>query len=776
MAEKVKSYEVGFKFKANLNQLKKIKEQINGFRSFQLSQAERTLKRISRAEKDSSNHSDALRKNEIKGIKGNISKKDKLSSDSNKKEISEQRKTIARKNAILSKNLRKRFKEEQKLEEQSRKASVRRTVDAVNRITQKSSPVSGKVRKVPKREIPVDASSTVLADKLRKELELVKKINAERKKQKVDKTVSSVDKITSSGQSDTVRAKNTAYYAKMEAAAQARISNSVRKQARDREAIVRRIQNSYYYMKQSESELEKTMQTRIKNILLEGKTAEEIKRRVAIEKTAFRDTKKYEQSLKRRKFLLDRLSTSAKQLAGNMVGAFAVFQASKSIMRSARDMQSFRVAMDSVSNSVEEGGENFKWVRSEAYRLGLDLKGAARGFSQILAAGQGKYTTDQMRDIFSGVTEAATAMHLSQEDVNGTIIAIQQMMSKGKVQAQELRLQLGNRLSPAFRLFAKAMGVSTQQLDKLMQQGKVFSSEVLPKFAKQLHMFAASGLEAAMKTWVVQMGRMRTSMVDASDQMVNMSAAGDGLVDLFGSIMSFFKKNKGTWVGLGNLIGSLLHILAAGIKIVTPILQVFGDTLNLATKLLGGFSVALIIPLAGIFKLRGAMWALATAEAAAFDTAKVMTFFTMLKAQIAIISAKLAPFIALYGVMDELSNSFTGKKQGLMSQGATLPTLMKDHPFLSALGLLAAPQGTTMVSALQNANFSGKYFRGELQSNNNQSQPMPTQNNQGGGNTTTTPQPQVTVNIDGEEVSSHVVRSDQMKQAVDDRIDHKIGG
>ena len=47
------------------------------------------------------------------------------------------------------------------------------------------------------------------------------------------------------------------------------------------------------------------------------------------------------------------------------------------------------------------------------------------------------------------------------------------MISKGKVQAEELRGQLGERLPSAFQLAAKAMGMTTAQLDKFMADGKL---------------------------------------------------------------------------------------------------------------------------------------------------------------------------------------------------------------------------------------------------------------------------------------------------------------
>jgi tape measure domain-containing protein len=68
--------------------------------------------------------------------------------------------------------------------------------------------------------------------------------------------------------------------------------------------------------------------------------------------------------------------------------------------------------------------------------------------------------------------------------------AFTQMASKGRVQAEELRGQLGDRLPGAEQMFADALGVNTQQLDKLMKNGKLLSKDVLPRVSAQMKKMA----------------------------------------------------------------------------------------------------------------------------------------------------------------------------------------------------------------------------------------------------------------------------------------------
>jgi tape measure domain-containing protein len=86
-------------------------------------------------------------------------------------------------------------------------------------------------------------------------------------------------------------------------------------------------------------------------------------------------------------------------------------------------------------------------------------------------------------------------MGLSAEDTEGIFLALGQMISKGTVQAEELRGQLGERLPGAFNLAAQAMGVTTAQLDKMLQNGQVVAKDFLPKFANELDKVYSAGVQ-----------------------------------------------------------------------------------------------------------------------------------------------------------------------------------------------------------------------------------------------------------------------------------------
>lgn len=88
--------------------------------------------------------------------------------------------------------------------------------------------------------------------------------------------------------------------------------------------------------------------------------------------------------------------------------------------------------------------------------------------------------------VFESVAKAGAVLGLSTETQSRAFTALQQIMSKGKVSAEELKGQLGDALPGAVTIMAKALGVGTGELQKMLERGEVMADDALPKFAREL--------------------------------------------------------------------------------------------------------------------------------------------------------------------------------------------------------------------------------------------------------------------------------------------------
>lgn len=147
-----------------------------------------------------------------------------------------------------------------------------------------------------------------------------------------------------------------------------------------------------------------------------------------------------------------------------------------------------------------DAANQMSFVRKEANRLGLDFVMAADAYKGIAAAAKGTAISNlDVQQTFLGVSEAATALQLTSEQSQGALLAISQIISKGKVSMEELRGQLGERIPGAMQIAARSMGVTTAELEKLVARG-IPAEKFIPRFAAQMRKeFGPAAVDASKK-------------------------------------------------------------------------------------------------------------------------------------------------------------------------------------------------------------------------------------------------------------------------------------
>ncbi|PJK29339.1 tape measure protein [Minwuia thermotolerans] len=197
------------------------------------------------------------------------------------------------------------------------------------------------------------------------------------------------------------------------------------------------------------------------------------------------------------------------------LAAFGALRVARSIAETGVAVESMTNALAVATGSAEAGADAMAFVRAEADRLGLSLRPAIESFTALAAATRGTaIDAGQTREIFTAVSEAMAVLGRSSNETERALLAIQQVISKGKVSAEELRGQLGEVLPGAFQVAARAMGVSTQALSDMLEQGELFSDDFIPRFARQLRAEFADGVTGAAESARAAFNRFGTTIFD----------------------------------------------------------------------------------------------------------------------------------------------------------------------------------------------------------------------------------------------------------------------
>ena len=140
-----------------------------------------------------------------------------------------------------------------------------------------------------------------------------------------------------------------------------------------------------------------------------------------------------------------------------------------------------------AANGQEEYNKLLKTARSISQDYAISLKETIGGFSQVaVAARANNLTLKETETIFRGLVSAGIAFGKSQQDIDAIVRATVQVLSKGKLSAEELQGQIGERLPGAVAKFAEATGRSLPQLAADLKAGTVQISDFVDFSRKNL--------------------------------------------------------------------------------------------------------------------------------------------------------------------------------------------------------------------------------------------------------------------------------------------------
>jgi len=288
---------------------------------------------------------------------------------------------------------------------------------------------------------------------------------------------------------------------------------------------------------------------------------------------------------------------------------FAAIQGVNRVLQAASEMQATESRLNVVTDDDPQAtADELQWVRNEADRLGFSIQTLASEWSKFAVSAQASnFTMDQTRKIFTSVSEAGRVLRLDSQRMERVFVALTQMMSKGTIQMEELRQQLGEHIPGAFALMAEAAGVSGAELSKMMESGQL-TSDYLLKFADVLDQRFGGQLSNSMKSLQAEMGRFQTAVTIALNKIADAGTL-DAFTDALRELQEYLRSDDAQiWFDrLGKAIAGAIELLMGflrGIDLVISALVALGSWRGAAHLVkLGAAISGLIVEMGG---LRGA--------------------------------------------------------------------------------------------------------------------------------------------------------------------------
>lgn len=353
---------------------------------------------------------------------------------------------------------------------------------------------------------------------------------------------------------------------------------------------------------------------------------------------------------------------------GGVLGAKFIVDAANQVVR-------IRAQLEAATGSVEQSRVQFEFLRKETERLGLEFTNTAKTYGLLLASTKGvNISFAETQEIFKGFATASRALQLSADDVGGVFRALGQILSKGKLQAEELRGQLGDRLPGAFVRFAAALDMTKPgELDQALKKGAISGDKLknaIIEVARTLESDYAQAADKASKTVDSAFNRLKNAftfesaelgtnglnmaliaLFDTTRKFIQSDAFNTFLTGL-ASVLKFVGDNVET---LATLIGSALiakfALASASVLSTTSVFLTFGK----AIQAIGWAAVA-----AGMGNVRAAAIAL-------FGVIRAHPFFFL--------TAAIAAAIGVLSLLKKATNESTkamNDQAGASAYGANL--------------------------------------------------------------------------------------------------------
>lgn len=263
---------------------------------------------------------------------------------------------------------------------------------------------------------------------------------------------------------------------------------------------------------------------------------------------------------------ITKLDTSLLDQAGPAIAIGATIGIGKTIMGTGQNFESMMSGLQAVTGDSVKATEQMAYLQKQALNLGLDLQQTSKDYVKFYASAAGKASDSQIKNLFEGVSQYGTVLGATGEEQSRALLALNQMYSKGTVQAEELKGQLGDALPNAVGVFVKALNKMKGRTDltekdpmAMMKNGELLAKEILPLVGDEFKEAARKGgaFEKSLKSNRVAMMRLQITMQLAQKNFFD-AGFGKSLTGAFNGITDAINSNQSAFSSLGEVSGKVI--------------------------------------------------------------------------------------------------------------------------------------------------------------------------------------------------------------------------
>ncbi|RMH11186.1 MAG: hypothetical protein D6698_16750, partial [Gammaproteobacteria bacterium] len=311
-------------------------------------------------------------------------------------------------------------------------------------------------------------------------------------------------------------------------------------------------------------------------------------------------TKGLEQGLQKAERRIDRAARKFDNAGNRLTVAVSVplIGLGTAAIQSAGDFENLENALSATMGSTEAARVEMEKLRKVAMDPGLDFEQAVKGSVRLQAVG---VNAELARRSLAAVGNALTLAGGTAADLDGVTLALTQIISKGKVSAEEIN-QLAERVPQIRKAMKDAFGTAdTEELQKMKISSEEFVEKIITEFEK------LPKAQGGIKNSITNLGAaIRQNLADLGkdiNETFNLSELIDSFVDRIQQLVQGYKalnpetkeailKTAAFAVALGpalKIAASLYSTFGLGINILRGTIQHMTGLVNTVGSLTKAF-------------------------------------------------------------------------------------------------------------------------------------------------------------------------------------------
>ncbi|USM11583.1 tail tape-measure [Citromicrobium phage vB_CbaS-RXM] len=195
-----------------------------------------------------------------------------------------------------------------------------------------------------------------------------------------------------------------------------------------------------------------------------------------------------------------------------LLGSLTIGELGRNFFEATNAALQFEAQMGVITKEAGFAGRQLEYVNMTANRFGIDMLAAEQGFAKIsIAADKSGVSVAETRHIFEGMTAAMSVLGITTAGQGDVWLALQQVMNKGYLSAEELNQQLNEKLPGAMAYateYANSLGMS---LEKGLKSKALDAAGVLEHISKRMKEDFGPAVEQALDRPSAQMNILRNN-------------------------------------------------------------------------------------------------------------------------------------------------------------------------------------------------------------------------------------------------------------------------